>query len=578
METILLAFSNLAAHPLPTLQEEDDNLSRLLSSRARDRHFLLHRESFATLEKTAQAITLYRDHLVLFLYSGHATRDALILPDHNASASGIGQMLGQCPNLKLVFLNGCSTQGQVETLLHYGIPVVLATSAPVDDRKATFFSIRFFEALQQQFSLREAFDMARGAVEAASGNLHFETNRSFKFFRTAKNQPIWGLFSLPEKTHVLNWKLPAKPQFSSEISRSFIPNQYLIDTLFRSLAMHSVEIQMLSKQEADGIQISLPKKRIAVLNALPAPLAEPLRKLMVPVEQENEGYDKIGETRIRQLHLAHQTALEMFVFILLAQLWEACDAQPNLHIEPAQRSALLAFLRLNATERQGVDFLPLIRTIHAIFDKNNIQYFLSEMRKAVNSILEDDVFAGYMNFLRNLAPQFQLVSAERPDQVYRCEQAEQSLAALYEKTGFMAQYKLATIQGIDVEKYRHRRIPRFNHETVVLHDLLGGFAHTAFSLEKSLDNRSVLLINEATWEYLNLSPFALDENAFQDKTEVCKLYFFSHYLPGADCYCYKYVNKPDDPLLEVSDRNFALVKEQFEAFAARVLLQPLRSA
>ena len=576
METILLAFSNQPANPLPTLQEEDDALNRLLAPRAKERHFLLQRESFATLEKTAQAITLYRDELVLFLYSGHATRDALLLPDYEAASAGIGQMLGQCPNLKLAFLNGCSTQGQVETLLQYGVPVVLATSAPVDDRKATFFSIRFFEALQQQFSIREAFDMARGATEAAFGGLRFETGRGAGFDRAAENEPAWGLFFRPEKAHTLEWKLPAKPQYSTETA-AFTPNQYLIETLFRSLADHSPEIQALAQREARGTPASAPKKRMAVLNALPAPLAEPLRKLMVPIEQENEGYDKIGEARLRQIHLAYQTALEMFVFILLAQLWEACDVRPAPAVEDPQREALRAFFRLNAAQRAEVDFMALIRVIHAIFEQNNIHYFLDEMRETVDSMAQDEAFAGHLNFLRGLAQQLQPASVDRPDWAYLNEQAERSLAGLYEKTGFMARYKLATIQGIDVEKYRHRRVPRFNHETVVLHDLLGGFDYTAFNLDKSLDNRSVLLINEATWEYLNLSPFALDENAFLHKSELCKLYFYSHYVPGADCYCYKYVNKPDDPLLEVSDRQFALVKEQFEAFAACVLQQPLRA-
>ena len=576
LETIFLAFSNQPVNPLPTLQEEDDQLNRLLAPRAKERHFLLHRESFATLEKTAQALTLYRDQLVVFLYSGHATRDTLLLPDFEAGHAGIAQMLGQCPNLKLAFLNGCSTEGQVKTLLEQGVPVVLATSAPVDDRKAAFFSIRFFDALQQQFSILEAFNMAKGAAEAAYEGLQLAVNRGLGFDKSTENEPVWGLFYKPEKAHVLDWKLPAKPALHTEAS-DFQPNLFLIETLFRTLGAFNGEIEALAQKESRGVQVPLPKKRMAVLNALPAPLAEPLRKLMVPVEQENDGYDKVGEARLRQINQAYQTAMEMFVFILLAQLWEARDAQPELRMEPQQQEVLRAFFRLSGAQRPGADFMTLIRTIQTVFEKNDIHYFLEEMRGAGESILHDPALPEHLNFLKSLTQQLQNQLVERPDWAFLNERAERSLALLYESISFMARYKLATIQGIDVEKYRHRRIPRFNHESIVLHDLLGGFDYSAINLDKSLDNRSILLINDETWEYLNLSPFALDENAFLNKSELCKLYFFSHYLPDADVYCYKYVNKPDDPLLEISDQKYALVKEQFEAFAQGVLQQPMRA-
>ena len=160
---------------------------------------------------------------------------------------------------------------------------------------------------------------------------------------------------------------------------------------------------------------------------------------------------------------------------------------------------------------------------------------------------------------------------------YLCKRGEESLACLYDHLGFMARYKLATIQGIDVEKYRHRRDPSYNHATVMLHDLLGGFDVSAVLLNKSLDNHSVLLINEETWEYLSLSPFLIDENAFQGQAEICKLYLFSHYVRAADIYCFKYVNKPDDPYLEISGENHAIVKEQFEAFAEIILNQPMHT-
>lgn len=577
MDILFLAFANQTADLLPTLQEEDDVISRLLAPRARDRHFLLHRESFVTVEKLPAYLTMYRDKLALFLYSGHADRDVLLLGDGAAQAGGIAQMLGQCPNLRLVFLNGCSTQGQVARLLEAGVPVVLATSAPVNDRKATFFSIRFFEALQQQFTLREAFDMARGALETAFADAPMQQFRSAGFDVGAAETPSWGLYFSEKTEHILDWKLPVQAPAEVAAAASFTPNQHLIDTLFTALALFNDEVRKLEQQTRRGVQIPVPKKRMALLNALPAPLAEPLRKLMVPVEKENEGFDKVSEARLHQIAQAFSTSMELLCYTMMAELWDAYYELPALTITPEQREALRAFFRVSRSDRETYNLLPLIRTLRSIFEQNDIRFFVEELREIWRLTDEDAEFLESIQFLNSLRLQTRRNEVDKSDLDYLNHRGETCLACLYRHLGFMARYKLATIQSIDVEKYRHRRDPRYNHATVMLHDLLGGFDVSAINLDVSLDNRSILLLNEDTWEYLNLTPFVVDENAFRERTDVCKLFFFSHYLKAADTYCFKYVNKPDDPYLEISDARYPLVKEQFEAFADLILQKPMPS-
>lgn len=575
MDTLFLAFANQQHGILPTLQEEDDALYRLLSPRAQAQHFLLHRDSFVTLDKLPSYLTLYRDSLAVFLFSGHADRDHLLLADGVANSDGVAQMLGQCPHLKLVFLNGCSTEGQVAQLLENGIPVVIATSAPVSDRSATFFSTHFFEALQKQFSLREAFDMAKGATETAFASVKMTAHRNIKKGPSSSAAPLWGMFFSDQNEHVANWKLPAKAAASAENADGFTPNQHLIDVLFNALGEYNDDIQKLAKQAARGVQVPLPKKRMAVLNALPAPLAEPLRKLMVPVEQENEGYDKVSEARLRQIAQAYNTTMELLAFTMLAQLWEAYDSLGQLAVTPAQHDTLCAFFRLSKPAHEAFDLVELVGTIKGIFDQNNISYFVQELLEINELLRTDEVFAQSLALLNGLRIQLRQKTLDRSAIGFLSKQAEEALAYLYARMGFMARYRLATIQGIDVEKYRHRREPTFNHATVMLHDLLGGFDVSAVQLNRSLDNRSILLLNEETWEYLNLSPFVIDENAFHARAEICKLYFFFYWSNAAGTLFFKYVNKPDDPMLEVSDKHLSLVKEQFEAFSNLILQQPL---
>ena len=74
-------------------------------------HFLSWSVSHATLGDIGYYLTLFRDRLGLFLYSGHAGRDVLLTEDGASRSGGIAHLLGQCKNLKVVILNGCSTAG-----------------------------------------------------------------------------------------------------------------------------------------------------------------------------------------------------------------------------------------------------------------------------------------------------------------------------------------------------------------------------------------------------------------------------------------------------------------------------------
>ena len=576
MDILFLSFANQQAQPLPKLQEEDDAINRLLSPRAKQQHFLLHRDSFVTLDKLPSYLTLYRDDLVLFGFSGHAGRDALLLADGSAAGSGLAQMLGQCPKLKLVLLNGCSTGGQVAQLLEAGVPVVIATTAPVSDASAAFFSTHFFEALQQQFTIREAFDMAKGAVDTKYTGIAWQANRTVDLGgESTAAQGVWGLFHGPRHEHVLDWKLPVQP-FVPTVFANFLPNKHLIETLFVALAAYNDEVRALHQKAQRGEAVTVAKKRIAVLNALPAPLAEPLRKLMVPVEEENEGYDKISAARLRQIATAYNTSMELLAFTMIAQLWEAFDETGgHLNMTREQREALRAFFRLGKSEREIFDFLALVRLSMTIFEGNKIQYFVQEL-DALRALVESDqVFGESLHFLNGLRLQVRRNEPDSAEFAYLSKRGEECLTYLYSKLGFLARYKLAAIQGIDVQKYRHQRIPTYNHNTVVLHDLLGGLERSSMTFRDAMDNRSILLINMDNLDYLNLSPFVVDENAFQDRADICKIYFFSHYLKNAGIWCYKYVYKPDDPYWEITEDNYPLVKAQFDALADHILQQPL---
>lgn len=114
---VFLAFANRQDDPLPTLKEEENRIYRMLALREKEGHFSVFRDSNTTQDRILEALTLHKEEIIVFHYSGHAGVDSLFLEDDPANAEGIADFLSQAPKLRLVILNGCSTKGQVKRLI-----------------------------------------------------------------------------------------------------------------------------------------------------------------------------------------------------------------------------------------------------------------------------------------------------------------------------------------------------------------------------------------------------------------------------------------------------------------------------
>ena len=208
MKTLLFCFANNRDRPLPELRHEDDSIDRLLDPLSSQQHFQKIRDSFATTDSVASKILAYQDSLCLFHFSGHAGSSALYLEDSSARAVGIAQLLARCPQLRLIFLNGCSTLEHIRLLREKNSKAaIIATSTPVEDTVATQFSIAFYRALCSGTTLGEALERARlelqvketTTIETIRGGLVTELKE------ISRNQ--W-YFSAPDEL-ATQWTLPA---------------------------------------------------------------------------------------------------------------------------------------------------------------------------------------------------------------------------------------------------------------------------------------------------------------------------------------------------------------------------------
>ncbi|MCB9265879.1 MAG: hypothetical protein H6558_12700, partial [Lewinellaceae bacterium] len=438
----------------------------------------------------------------------------------------------------------------------------------------------FYQSLNVQYStVAEAFQAGLGAAQVEAGE-KLPAMRGVGIEQGDTKASLWGLFY--KEPSEAEWKLPDLPAEAYGPAQE--PNAYLISQLIEKLAPHNEEARKIEEDESLGAEHSILDKREAILRSLPHPISEQLRKLLVPESETSKAvfYDKPGPARLRQMAVAYDTIIELLAFILLAQLWDALAEDKKIRLPAGLQQTIRAFFLSGSHEKAAYNYLPLIRQAVIALEENKIPFFIPELEDTSAIFKEQTDFCSACLFMEKakekLAPPSALADSEA---IQLCRIAEEKLAAILGCLGFIARYTLASVKDIDVIKYRHSKAPRFKHKLVRLIQRFVGLAEEQQVLEKYMDNASVLLFNngQARQNYLNLSPFLIDENAFDEKAAIAKLYYFDHYEKGEDAYCYKHVYKPNDRQLLIRQQpNLKVIKTQFDAFARLIFQQPMKEA
>ena len=247
---IFLAFANSSANPLPHLAEEYHRLEAIGQQAEHKSLCELVVTPYATVDDILRTFQdeRFNGRIAIFHYAGHADSYELLLQDARgqpavAHADGLAAFFGHQSGLQLVFLNGCSTQPQVQGLLEAGVAVVIATSQAIDDEAATDFAARFYQFLADGDTIDTAFEKAQDAVHTTRGsdmrNLYAIIGQDT---RLAERWP-WDRYVRPGAEAALRWNLPdaaADPLFGLPP----IPEKYcqlLPDDPFRGLTWFATE-------------------------------------------------------------------------------------------------------------------------------------------------------------------------------------------------------------------------------------------------------------------------------------------------------------------------------------------------
>ncbi len=566
---IFLAFANSSTSPLLQLTKEDDALYQTLHERAvNQHHFHLHRDSHTTLDKLRFYLTEFQDRVFLFHYAGHADSEKLFLKSGSANSGGLAEMLAEQSRLKLVFLNGCSTQAQVAYLLELGVPAVIATSAPIDDEQAGRFAVWFYRALHAGNNLQEAYDQAASYLRASGAGVEHRSLYGFEEAESAQNAVHWGLYTQEGSSKVLEWKLPSsrldlnyllKQQLSNKPYEEV--NDHIILPLFKAIQQHHPHISL--PEDEDGHPDEL-KIQDLIIENFPLPIGEQIRKLFANTEE----MFSLSLARLHQLIRSYEVSSKFLCYLLLSYLWDQIHQQKKIEISDYQQNELNLFFHLDGEVYQRFDFIALAQVVLSIFYENNVPLFVEEFQGIYVEMKKDGSFWESYLFLQKVRSHLAANRVLAQDLEEFCRQGEYHLSIILQKIAFLSTYRLITVKDILLKKERMMD-PAYAIQMGILKGTdAKRIKPKEREYEQFTDTQSVLFIKNVKdlTQYQSLSPFIIDENAFSGHPNF-KIFFFD-YAQGEDYY-YKFVDTGRDALL-ISEEKFPHIYAQLKRFRSDI--------
>jgi|GEM_PF-450719 len=608
MEVIFMAYANSQGEPLPLLKNEFDEVYEALSENHVQDNYTIHRDNFPTISSINKYLGNFSGRIAVFNYSGHAGEEHVLLDDTLSNAEGIVDQLKssvESKSLKLVFLNGCSTAGQVKKLQEIGVPVIVATSAPVNDQSATEFAVRFYSNLfGKQLSFGDAFEDALGPAKSATGG-SLSKMRHINVEPLKNDEPLWGIYG-DESV------IDANPFFSnaseSEVENpDYLPNAKLLAHLYDVFnAAGNPETLELKKREDNNEIVEDHEKRDKILFSVPFPIATNLLNMLntMSAGRYEKNKEKFLLKWLEEIGQLYHVSSEFMGLIMIAQLWEAKLKFCEIKITPELQAVLKDFFYLNAEERAVYDYIPFIHAIREFLEsqprENGLGQFVEEQSILKDLLLEGSEFKSACAYLLKLHMD-RMAKRTVNNLLYECQRAENYLCKFFSKLGFLYRYHLTSITQIDILKYRHLPTNRaqYKHQIIkLMRPLKSDEEQTFFQyfMPTFIDNWTVVLIknkkekvrNAALKEidvenldFLNLSPFVIDRLVFEEKRDKSNVMFFNRYLNKNDIYEFSDVSCPMKAtdffrvekmdLLNKKKYELESIRLQFKAFREEVL-------
>jgi len=541
---ILLMFANQQDAYLGNLKEESKKINTILSGHHDKGTIEVYREESTTVDDLSKALTRFDSRTVIFHYGGHADGGSLRFEGGDGNAAGLAELLGQLPNLKLVFLNGCSTQKQVDFLLDSGVKSVIATAVPIDDEKAVVFAENFYRSFSNNHSIESAFRRAVSTMKMIyGGNFDATIVRSGEVVvHGDKDAMPWGLYLNKDADQVLSWEIPtyytSKVKKADTVAESDFKVNMYIEEVIEAMIDLKPNLEALCVNE-DG-DLDSRAVLLQVIQNYPWIIGAQIRLL---VAKDGE-MDTLSIDRLKQIVSVYTTTSQFLFYVVMSQMWDEKRASAF-----NAKSYLVDMLYLNKKQFGQFDyfknFIEAVKLLKAAECPQFTEEFLtiaddfdghSELYEAYD----------YLEALRSAINAEKWEDLETKTQE-KCVEGEYHLSTILYNMAFLINYDLVTVRDIHVVNHRNLDT-QFNHFIRRLNVKVGDIAVSdgntklkARTYDSFTNNSSVMLVTDLKdhTSFLNLSPFIIDKNAFrngltEDRATEQQLFMYAHREEGEE--------------------------------------------
>lgn len=537
---------NGRGEPLENLKEEYEKINDFFMPLDAKSYLKFRGEEDATTEGILQVFEQYGGQIELFHFSGHANGQALGLMEGLGNANGLAQLLDDNKDakgnqmLRLVFLNGCATAGQVAVFQRAGVPAIIATSTEVFDAVAATFSKAFYKALtERKKTIKEAFRYAEGVIKATlDGNFSCEIKRDLVHETIDGPHDLlpWGLYILDEGSTGGDWRLPWRAekvalQYLSVVKEELNANIYMLNILPRICEVNKDIVSNDLEEYRNGERIKKDSSNYlrAIVKNFPWIIGSQIGLLAEK--------DKPNKERLEQLFSVYKISCQFIYYILLADSWRQ-KKTGKWKINEEQN--FLEYPK-NAEGLKKLDFSARILEVYQFVMANDGTFFSPEMAEFCR-ILSDEKSELYQvnKFLKE--EQEILLNGGSINFVKVCEKIEVAISIFLSELAFLVGYSVFTVRDIVLD-YMHTEPLSYDFTWKKLNGESGGglqMNRDAQNRKKEQHSNTKSIIfshSESDLSHaLPLSPFIIDKNAFTGD-DLAEIFLFA-YEEGDHYYYY----------------------------------------
>lgn len=574
MPTLLLVSANDPDNRLNQLSNETKEIQRTLN-KTYGKAYDVALTPDASIQDLIEELKIPHREIEVLHYAGHADSTLIQLTDGDANAEALAEKLQRLNSIKLIFLNGCATRGQVEFFHRAGIPFVIATNCKIGDDKAYWVATQLYQYLCLGRSLREACREVETDVRKLHKKVDFVADRGLALELDAPNDATttfpWGLYC-KAGAEAEDYRLPfARQPYQGNTALS---HSTFLNNLIRALAKleGAQHLEAISNLAPDLSRGTVPdgSKLEELLAVLPLTLGTRLQKIAAKPSFFSEDHYR---EMLYNYAFFFETLIQHGAAILIAHAWQYADRFP-----PALKEIVKAYLQLNQTETSMDTYPPLIGSLMKWLDEEKIDSVLIPFNTESLTYLQSNSFQEAADFFF-LHKKFywQKLRLKEEEAIECCFLAQKHLNDAFNSLSLLMRFAMVSVRDIEVINLRYVDYECSNILSKLVYNRSSPRPQRG---AKMLENRSVLYFPGANFApdspSLNLFPFVLDRNVFignkDELSSVADIYLFAGYFqPAGEKQAYFHFISVEKP------NNIWRVSENDEEISLRHLSDPSSS-